>query len=153
MKTLTSCTKRYSDIPFAHRQPAHEGHCALIHGHNWSFEFEFVAKEKDECGFVIDFGKLKPLKKWIDDKFDHALILNESDPQLTSFRQLLDPQSALKEQFARIVTLPDCSAEGLAEYLFEQSDIIVKELSQERVAVKRVTVFEDSKNSATCIAK
>ena len=85
MKTNTpaiTCSKTYTDLPFAHRQPSHQGHCALIHGHNWSFEFEFAADKLDECGFVIDFGKLKWLKDWINERFDHTLVLNESDPML-----------------------------------------------------------------------
>ena len=64
---MITCTKRYDNLPFAHRQPNHEGHCSLIHGHNWSFEFEFKASKLDGNGFVIDFGDLK----WPD----HALAI------------------------------------------------------------------------------
>ncbi len=147
---MTTCTKRYTDIPFAHRQPDHAGHCRFIHGHNWSFEFEFVCREKDECGFVVDFGNLQPLKDWLA-RLDHALVLNASDPLVKTL--------ALQEVLAftmgdgggqlNLLTVPDCSCEGLAEWALVEADRIVGAMTQGRVAVRRCTVFEDSKNSAT----
>lgn len=137
---MTTCTKRWSDIPFAHRQPAHPGHCRLIHGHNWSFEFEFVAREKDSCGFVVDFGGLKDVKAWLDE-FDHAVVLNSNDPALQMFRGM--------PELYRVVTVPDCSCEGLAELAFRVVDDLVMHLTDRRVTVARCTVWEDAKNSAT----
>lgn len=149
---MTTCTKLYTDLPFAHRQPNHDGHCAYLHGHNWSFEIEFASSRKDECGFVIDFGKLKPVKAWFE-QFDHALVLNEDDPMLEYFKAtLVEPKLDQRLGFkplARIVEVPDCSCEGLAEYALKAVDIIVQEMTGGRVHVRRVTCFEDSKNSAT----
>lgn len=79
---ITTCKKRYDDIPFAHRQWNHKGHCAHIHGHNWSFEFEFVSKSLDANGFVVDFGKLQFLKNWLNETFDHKLVISKDDPKL-----------------------------------------------------------------------
>lgn len=153
MKTNTpaiTCSKTYTDLPFAHRQPSHQGHCALIHGHNWSFEFEFAADKLDECGFVIDFGKLKWLKDWINERFDHTLVLNESDPMLDFLnRSLTAPGEPENSGLAKIVTLPDCSCEGLCAYLLEQVDQLVSHQTQGRVRVIRCRVIEDSKNYAT----
>lgn len=144
---MITCTKQYSDIPFAHRQHNHDGHCAMIHGHNWGFEFEFGSMERDENGFVIDFGKLKWLKQWLNDKFDHALVLNDSDPWLEDLIGFLDREDGT--QFADITVLPDASCEGLALYLLEVVGSMVSEQTNGRVWVYRVTVYEDSKNSAT----
>ena len=143
-RKTTTCTKRWSDIPFAHRQPKHAGHCRFIHGHNWAFEFEFICSEKDECGFVVDFGGLKALKQWLDDTFDHKLVLNADDPLLHQINaaQVLTGDAVL--------TIPDCSCEGLAEFVAQHANRIVQAFTGHRVAVRRVTVFEDSKNSATC---
>ena len=65
--TLT-CTKTYFDVPFAHRQHLHDGHCSFIHGHNWDIRVTFGCERTDENGFVVDFGKLKFLKAWIEEK-------------------------------------------------------------------------------------
>lgn len=141
-----TCTKRYNDIPFAHRQPKHPGHCRFIHGHNWGFEFEFEATHPDPCGFVIDFGGLKGVKLEIDALLDHKLVLNEDDPILKDAAKL----QALCGDGVR--TLPDCSCEGLARFLFNMVNGMVSAMTDGRVKVVRCTCFEDSKNSATVYA-
>lgn len=144
MNTRMTCTKRWWDFPFAHRQPSHEGHCRLIHGHNWGFEVTFLARELDHCGFVVDFGSLKPVKEWLTDRFDHTLVLNGDDPVLSD--QLF--HSCLGG-LAKLVKVPDCSSEGLAAYVAHEVDQLVRGMTMGRVTVLRVTVWEDGRNSAT----
>ncbi len=142
---MFSCTKRFSDFPFAHRQPNHEGHCSLIHGHNWAFEFEFVCDFRDHNGFVIDFGDLKWLREWLKHRFDHTLVINNNDPYVD---QLCGLDSI---HLAKTILVPNCGAEGLAEYLYEQVNRQLQEITDGRVSLIRVTVFEDSRNSATYV--
>lgn len=141
--------KIFTDLPFAHRQPNHDGHCALIHGHNWSFEFTFAAKSLDKNGFVVDFGDLKWLRAWLEEHFDHTLVLNEDDPQLDYLTTWLTSTDGHRPVMARIVTVPNCGAEGLARYVAEQVDETIRRMHLDRVRVQCVTVYEDSKNSAT----
>lgn len=141
--TMLTCTKLYADIPFAHRQHLHDGHCAKIHGHNWSFEFTFAADRPDANGFVIDFGKLKKLKVWLDLTFDHALLLNETDPRLRELHRAIGDVS-------RIIVVDNCSCEGLAVWLMRHSDnYLPKEFHDRGGRIVRVRVIEDSKNFAT----
>jgi len=146
MKDLITCTKIYRDIPFAHRQHNHDGHCAWLHGHNWEIEIEFQSHSLDVNGFVIDFGKLKFIKRWIDENLDHALLLNESDPEREYLESVLIYNGV---PFAKIVVVPDGSAEGLAQYFWATFDAMVRQETGDRVWIRRVTVREDSKNSAT----
>lgn len=138
-----SCSKRWSEIPFAHRQVLHDGHCSLIHGHNWDFEVRFTAKKVDQNGFVVDFGKLKSMKEYIN-RFDHALVLRHDDPL----------SCKLDDDICNLITLPDASSEGLALHLFGEFNLILEEseeLADARmrgVKIVEVTVYEDSKNSA-----
>lgn len=140
MTTMTTISKRYSEIPFAHRQPKHKGHCAWIHGHNWHFEFEFAATTLDECGFVIDFGNLKWLKQLLE-LWDHKCLLSEDDP-------LVQRNVFKGAEYINVVVVPDCSCEGLATYLYELVSKRVNEETQGRVWLRHVIVFEDSRNSA-----
>lgn len=165
MHTKTTCSKEYADIPFAHRQHKHDGHCALIHGHNWSFVFEFDADQLDSNGFVIDFGKLKWLKEWLNHRFDHALVLNEDDPYLEEIRDFCSgiPGDKTRNQpdvpiFAKILVVPNCGAEGLAKWLMDKVNALLRgdgdatetdDPIVRNVRVLRVTVREDSKNQAT----
>lgn len=139
---MITCRKTYTDIPFAHRQHNHDGHCALIHGHNWAFTLTFGCHQADPNGFVVDFGKLKFIKKWIEEKLDHSCVFNASDP--------------LREQIIascptawRAYVVPSCSCEGLAQHLFEVFDCLVRDQTSDRAFLVSLEVIEDSKNSAT----
>lgn len=139
---MLSCSKTISDIPFAHRQHKHAGHCSQIHGHNWTFKFTFAAHKLDECGFVVDFGKLKFLRKYLEDTFDHALVLNWSDPALPHLQECLSG-------YARIIVVDDCSCEGLLDHLYPLLNGLVQKETDGRVYISRLEIEEDSRNSAT----
>lgn len=138
---MLTCRKVYHDIPFAHRQPKHQGDCAYLHGHNWSFAFTFGCEETDENGFVVDFGRLRYLKAWLNENLDHACVFNENDP-------LRETLVAAAPQAFKVYLVPNCSSEGLARYLHEQLDPLVREHTNGRAFITAVEVFEDSKNSA-----
>jgi 6-pyruvoyltetrahydropterin/6-carboxytetrahydropterin synthase len=138
---MLTCKKSYRDIPFAHRQHLHDGHCALIHGHNWAITLTFACKQADANGFVVDFGKLGYIKDWIAANLDHACLFNADDPEkdriLTDYGHLFQPY-----------VLPNCSCEGLAQHLFEIFDPQVRASTQGRAWITEVEIEEDSKNSA-----
>lgn len=142
---MITCKKSYRDIPFAHRQHLHDGHCALIHGHNWTITLTFACKEPDSNGFVVDFGKLGYIKDWISANLDHACLFNEDDPEKD---KLLSDYSPLFQAYV----LPNCSCEGLAEHLFGIFDAKVRAATLERAWITEVEIEEDSKNSAKYIA-
>jgi 6-pyruvoyltetrahydropterin/6-carboxytetrahydropterin synthase len=141
---MTTCTKRLCSFPFAHRAHNHNGHCALIHGHNWQFDITFKADETDENGFVIDFGKLKPLKDDLARIFDHTLLINNTDPLARSIRSFLNDHHL---QNVRMVD--DCSCEGIAKLVYELTAAWVKEQTAGRVTVATVTIWESDNNYAT----
>lgn len=45
--------------------------CARLHGHNYIVVVELAAAELNAFGFVRDYQDLAPLKRYIDDQFDH----------------------------------------------------------------------------------
>lgn len=138
---MLTCKKSYRDIPFAHRQHRHEGHCALIHGHNWAITLTFACRETDENGFVVDFGKLGYLKTWIAEHLDHACLFNADDPEL-------EPLLATAGHLFKPYVLPNCSCEGLAEHLHGIFDPMVREATTGRAWIVAVEIEEDAKNSA-----
>jgi 6-pyruvoyltetrahydropterin/6-carboxytetrahydropterin synthase len=142
MSVLT-CRKTYTDIPWAHRQHKHEGHCAFIHGHNWTITITFGCYEPDANGFVVDFGKLKFLKVWIEKHLDHACVFSADDPMIEPLRSV--GGSAVWKTY----TVPNCSCEGIARHLFEVFSPMVSQASDGRAFVSAIEVAEDSKNSAT----
>lgn len=137
---MLTCSKTYADIPFAHRQPNHDGHCFFIHGHNWSISLTFSSEKLDENGFIVDFGKLKYIKEWIDKNLDHACVLSEKDPFASEFKD---------SKYFKFFFIPDCSCEGLASFLFRELNRLIFEKESGRVRITQVSVAEDQKNSTT----
>lgn len=138
---MITCKKSYRDIPFAHRQHLHDGHCALIHGHNWTFTLTFACKDTDANGFVVDFGKLAYIKDWITDHLDHACLFNQDDPEKD---KLLADYGELYKAYV----LPNCSCEGIAQHLFETFNPMVRQATDGRAWITSIEIEEDSKNSA-----
>lgn len=160
MKCITTCTKQFINLPFAHRQHNHDGHCRLIHGHNWTFELTWAAEKLDENLFVIDFGKLKWVRAFLEDHFDHTLVLNQDDPWLKYLINGLNPKFGpdaeknppTEEPFAKIIVVPNCGAEGLAAFVLHHINRIMTEqkLGMDRgLFLQTVRAYEDEKNSAT----
>ena len=137
---MYTCSKTYSDIPFAHRQHKHQGHCNLIHGHNWSFKFTFTCLELDDKGFVVDFGDLKFIAKWLE-QLDHAYVYNRGDRETEKL--LLNHPDLFKAY-----PVESCSAEGLAKHAFDQVSQLLNQHLGARVSLQSVEVFEDSRNAA-----
>jgi len=57
-----------------------EGHqCGRFHGHNYVIIVELRSDLLDGTSFVLDYGKLDPIKNWIADTLEHR-HLNEIVP-------------------------------------------------------------------------
>jgi len=83
---MTTCT-RILAFDAAHRLVNHEGKCAHLHGHRYTVEVEcspsLPGGPLDSIGRVLDFSVIKDvLGKWIDDRLDHGILVNEDDDEL-----------------------------------------------------------------------
>lgn len=137
-------TKSFWNLPCAHRQWRHPGHCSKVHGYSRSFHFLFLSTsgELDGTGFVMDFSELKELKAWLEEYFDHTLLLCEDDPLLPQFRDI-ESQGG-----AKIKTLPyGVSMEGTARFVYDTWAPKIREYSNGNVELMRVEVKENDKNS------
>ncbi len=138
---MITCRKVFSDIPFAHRQHKHDGHCAFVHGHNWDVAVTFGCHDLDQNGFVVDFGRVKYLRQWLEQHLDHATVFSADDP-------LRDQLVAAAPGAWKVYVLPCCSCEGVARHLFEVFDALVRQHTGGRAFVVAIEVSEDSRNSA-----
>jgi 6-pyruvoyltetrahydropterin/6-carboxytetrahydropterin synthase len=129
---------RYHDISCGHRVVGHENKCRHLHGHNYRVHFHCVA-ELDTVGRVIDFGVIKShLCMWIEDHWDHHLLIWEEDPMLP----------ALKEIDPSVVAVPfNPTAENMAQYLVQV--IGPAQLEGLGVKLQKVTIEETAKCSAS----
>ncbi len=139
---MFTCEKIYEDIAFAHVQYKHDGRCRFVHGHNWAFTFVFACESLDEQGFVVDFGGLKFIAKWLDENLDHACVFAKADKtahaMIEAFPQLFKPYFV------------ECaSAEGLAQHLHAIFDPQVRAMTNNRAWIKAVKTCESSRDIAT----
>jgi len=142
--------KSYRDFPAAHRQPKHDGHCRLIHGHNWGWGIVLSANVLDANGFVLDVGKMKAVKDFLTAHFDHTLLLNADDPLVV---EELTPYQVLRS-LSTVIIVPNCGMEGLAKFVYDEVNLLLERSFNEDfrdrgLRVIEVTCFEDSKNSST----
>jgi len=92
-------------------------------------------------GFVVDFGKLKYIKKFIQDKLDHACVFSWDDP---SAKEMIDssPKGIYKPYWVE-----NASCEGIAKHLFFEFTDLLKKVEGSRAWIQEIEIFEDSKNS------
>ena len=131
---------RYHDISCGHRGVGHENKCKHLHGHNYRVHFDVTSNNTDELGRVVDFSVIKSdLCMWLEDNWDHKMLIWCSDPLLEGL-QSLDNSS--------IVVVPfNPTAENMAKYLVEV--IGPAELSCKSLTLSKVTIEETMKCSAT----
>ena len=135
-------TKTFADLPCAHRQHLHSGHCRFVHGYSRTVTLTFAADALDENHFVVDFSALKALKAWLIEMFDHTLLINEGDPELPTFQQLHD------RGVVDLRVVPNVSMEATAKLVFDYADALVRSDSAGRAWVEQVEMRENAKNSA-----
>lgn len=140
--------KTYRNLPCAHRRWRHDGHCALVHGYSRSVTLTFGCQERDENGFVIDFGgPLRPVKEWIKEQFDHTLLLDADDPLLPTFREL-ERQGA-----CRLTVFAQVGMEGSAKHVYDWVSQWLAEALGGRVWLISVECRENDKNAAVYAPK
>ena len=147
---------RYHDISAGHRVVGHEGKCRHLHGHNYRIHFECTAPDTDELGRVIDFGVIKSaLCMWVEDKWDHKMLLWQNDQLASAFEVVFDLNAGLNEKNElsgileqSIISVPfNPTAENMAAYLLEE--IGPAQLDGTGVTLSRVTIEETRKCSAS----
>ncbi len=140
-------TKRYSHergYSIAYRQWRADSHCRFIHGYSLAFDFEFEAEELDVRNWVCDFGGFSTLRDFLDEYFDHTLLVAQDDPELEVFLELN------RKGLAQVREVHRTGCEGLAEFLFwwMNENWIKDNGYSDRVFCRKVRVYETPTNSA-----
>ena len=138
-------TKTYGHnigLSCAFRQPKADSHCRFIHGYSLAFKFTFGCKELDNKNWAVDFGSLKPLKKWLENTFDHKIAVDENDPEIETFKQLEE------DGLAELSVMDGVGAEMFAKHAFDFADKLIREQTDGRCFVESVECMEHGANSA-----
>lgn len=118
-------------------------HCQYLHGYAIQVRLVFTATELDERNWVFDFGGLKPVKKWLEDIFDHKTLVASDDPMLDDFLRL-ESKGGID-----LVVVTNTGCEAFSKMIFNHVDgWLKKEGYHPRVALSEVEVAEHGANSA-----
>ncbi len=126
----------------AHRLLGHQGKCRFLHGHSYRAEVTVLDKKSDgsnldSLGMVVDFKVLKDtVGKWIDDNFDHNIILHEDDPLLYAAK---DHLLIFDGKAPYIMGRINPTAENMSSALYYRVSSLLRAKGIEVVSVK---VFE-----------
>ncbi|HKD15056.1 MAG TPA: 6-carboxytetrahydropterin synthase QueD [Candidatus Angelobacter sp.] len=103
----------------------YKGKCENPHGHNYKVRVTLCGKELDRAGLLLDFKDLKDVMKDVIERVDHQM-LNDIEP------------------FTRL----NPSAENIARYFYDETSSRLKSLTNGRVSVKDVTIWETDATTA-----
>lgn len=109
-----------------HALRGYRGKCENPHGHNYKVRVTLAGEKLDDIGLLYDFKDLKSVMNDIIDRLDHQ-FLNDIEP----FQQL------------------NPSAENLARYFYQTTNSKLRSVTDGRVRVKNVTVWETDTTTAT----
>jgi len=89
----------------------YEGKCKHLHGHNGIAVITIEGESLDNRGMIVDFSDVKKVvSTWIDEQFDHRLLLHKDDPLLPLLLEYNEPIQALAV---------NPTAENIAKLIFD----------------------------------
>ena len=130
-------------------------HCSLLHGYSIGVRVVFECETLDERNWVMDFGGLDRFKDWLQDTFDHTLLVAEDDPELETLVKLNEIGGGYSDLgICDLRVVPGVGCERFAEMAYNKLACMLDEdrtngtLLNKTVRVKSVEVFEHGANSA-----
>jgi len=143
------------------RQWKAHSHCRFLHGYALEVKLTFQANELDPTNWVVDFGSLKSLKGWLEDTFDHKLLVAEDDPELERLQSLDHGgvrahtiEESVERQLAQVRVVPATGCEAFSRFIFEYTEQwLIDNGYSPRCTLEQVEVREHAGNSAICRRK
>ncbi|MDR1923685.1 MAG: 6-carboxytetrahydropterin synthase [Planctomycetaceae bacterium] len=116
-KTVNTFTvSRKFTFCYGHRLLNYDGKCSHPHGHNANVKITLQNNKLDQNGMLIDFNKIKQtIGRWLNENFDHKMILCKNDPLVKLLEQIGEPVFVLRD---------NPTAENLAAAIFRQCEIL-----------------------------
>ena len=140
-------TKKIGPISTGHRQWKDNGHCSFVHGYGRYVEFTFSCEERDERGWVMDFGNLKDVKKWLEEQWDHRLLLASDDPLLDEFRKI-DELGGCNINVMDVAKGYGPGIEQSCKFVYDHVNPMIQEATDGKAWLEKVEVWEHELNSA-----
>ena len=139
-------TKKLGPISVGHRQWRDDGHCAWVHGYGRYIQFTFEG-DLDERQWVMDFGDLKDVKQWLEEQWDHRVMIASDDPQLDKLKEMHD----LNIMNINVMDVEKGWGPGIeasCKFVYDHVQPIITQKTNGRVKITKVEIWEHERNSA-----
>jgi len=139
-------TKKLGPISVGHRQWRDDGHCAWVHGYGRYIQFTFEG-DLDERQWVMDFGDLKDIKQWLEEQWDHRVMIASDDPQLAKLKEMHD----LNIMNINVMDVDKGWGPGIeasCKFVYDHVQPIITQKTNGRVKITKVEIWEHERNSA-----
>lgn len=144
-------TKTFVNLPCAHSQffdlepDGTPGECASVHGYDRAVKFTFSG-QIDENGWIVPFGELKAVKKFLEYYFDHVTVFPANDERIHDIPDELKQPGHI---FGTMRVLPyGVSMEMSSLFIWEHVNAYIYHITKGRCYVSRVECIEHERNSA-----
>ena len=104
----------------------YKGKCENPHGHNYKVRVTLAGTVLDAAGLLLDFKLLKQVLRPVIERIDHQM-LNDLEP----------------------FTVLNPSAENLAKYFYDETNVQLARMTEGRVRMKDCTIWETDRATAT----
>ena len=128
---MIQVTKQFR-AEIAHRLKDHPGACSNLHGHSYLFEITIAGEPDPKTGMVLDFKILKDVIEICIGEWDHALLLEKSDPLI----------KMLSQYPGKLIQVPQAPT---AEWMAEAT---ARRLDHSEINVVQVRVWETATSYA-----
>ena len=124
---------------------SYDSPCKNIHGHSYKVFVTIEVDKLNKDGMVIDFSFLRKFQDFLDENFDHSLII--------SYQTSKESIEMLKSFTNRIYIFPhsNVTAEYMTIHFYQEIyPLVTNELDDNQILnAIEITVFETEKNSAS----
>ena len=138
---LYSITKEFS-FEYSHKlNMDYESACKNLHGHSARIIVQIWSRELNKNHMIIDFTHLNKFKTFLDDTFDHSVILNGKD----SFVEIV--KTTGMKHFILMNNI-DPTSEVMARIIWDKFAYILNDMAVNWDSME-VTFYETAKNCAS----
>ena len=139
-------TKKLGPISVGHRQWKDQGHCAWVHGYGRYIQFTFEG-ELDHRQWVMDFGDQRDVKQWLEDQWDHRLLLASDDPHISDFEKMHE-LGTMNINIMDVTKGWGPGIEASCKFVFDHVSPLIDKKTEGRVKLVQVEIWEHERNSA-----
>ena len=95
----------------------------------------------------MDFGGLKEIKNWLNEQWDHRLLIASDDPLMSDFK-ILHEKGGCNLNIMDIEQGWGPGIEASCKFVYDYVNQWIKKLTDSRVWVHKVQIWEHENNSA-----